>query len=216
MNRKDLTGMKFGRLTVLEYYDTTRHGVRWECRCDCGATTIAYTSSLTTGNTSSCGCFYKERIKTINIKHGMRHTKIYSTWCNIKKRCKDVSSKRSKDYGGRGISVCKEWNNDFISFYKWAMDNGYSDDLTIERINNNGNYEPSNCKWATAKEQNDNKRNNIFVSINGVVVSFRDFLEAFGVKYKTGYNRYYNGHFPIPENKLGNAIATYVADTEKK
>jgi hypothetical protein len=122
----------------------------------------------------------------------------------MRERCSTPSQKGYKYYGGRGISVCKEWD-DYVSFREWAYGHGYNDGLSIDRIDNDGNYEPLNCKWSTRREQNLNKRNNIFVSINNVRVPFDELLAAFNVPYKTGNLRYHRGVFPIPNNKLNNA-----------
>ena len=146
---KDLSGKNFGRLTALyRLHNHHRKGTYWLCACDCGNLTEVYLSNLQNGKTKSCRCLNHE---PTNIKHGKCNTRLYNIYCAMKNRCYNKNYKRYKDYGARGIVVCQEWKDDFMSFYNWAMDNSYRDDLTIDRIDVNGNYEPSNCKWSTAK-----------------------------------------------------------------
>lgn len=169
---RDLTGQRFGFLVVLRLSGKSKHGrLLWLCQCDCGNKTITIGNNLCRGNTRSCGCF--KNISTVKrlLRHGMASIKnrhpLYITWTNMKRRCNPVSGKSFKHYAGRGIKVCKEWE-DFVVFKEWAYKNGYNEDLEIDRIDSNGNYEPSNCRWVTRTQNQRNKRNNCRIAINGI------------------------------------------------
>lgn len=166
----DLTGQRFGRLLVIERTENLNGNARFRCKCDCGNEIFALSTNLKKkhGATKSCGCFIRELTKKRSTTHGMTNTRIFRTWVGMKHRCEDS---KNEHYGARGIKVCDEWTNDFMSFYNWSMENGYNDSLTIERIDVNGNYEPSNCKWATIKEQNSNKTNKRLIEFNGKTLS---------------------------------------------
>ena len=189
----DLTGKKFGKLEVIGVHDTGSRKTYYVCQCDCGNVKVVRADSLISGATKSCGCIKKEQDKTnltANHRHKMSGTRIYETWQDMKRRCYNKQNVRYNRYGGRGIKVCEEWLNNFQSFYDWAIRNGYSDDLTIDRIDNDGNYEPSNCRWSTAKEQCNNRGSNINITIGNATKSLMCWCEIFNVDYKKVYARY--------------------------
>lgn len=153
----DLTGQKFGRLTVIERYGVRDGHAAWMCECECGNRTVVNGRWLRAGRTTSCGCYHKEMLSERSTSHGMTNSRLYRIWHNMKNRCFYSGDKHFSDYGGRGITVCDEWKNSFEAFHDWAMPNGYADNLTIDRVDNDGNYEPSNCRWITMKEQCKNR-----------------------------------------------------------
>ena len=178
---KDLTGQKFGKLTVIKPVGKNQKGnYLWECECACGNTSIVRSSNLLTGDTKSCGCLQREMASKTLKTHGLSGSRIYIIWEHMIARCNNPNDSRYKNYGGRGISVCDEWR-DFLLFNKWAMSNGYNDNLTIDRIDVNGNYEPSNCRWTDKKVQANNKRNNHLVTYENKTLTISQWEEETGI-----------------------------------
>ena len=173
----DLTGQRFGRLLVLNEAERTKNGVKWNCRCDCGRDLIVYSGNLRMGYTKSCGCMAHEKNLLKRKTHGKSNSRLYRIWRGIKSRCSD---KASENYGGRGITVCEEWNKSFEAFCEWSMANGYSENLSIDRINNDGNYEPSNCRWVNNETQANNTRKNRKITINGETHTAREWDKIMG------------------------------------
>lgn len=191
--RSDLIGKKFGRLTVVDFSHTNKHKQSmWKCKCECGKEIIATGIHLSNGHTKSCGCLKKDVLQSRKT-HGMRNTRLYRIWLGMKSRCTIKTTTSFRHYGGRGITICDEWMNDFQSFYDWAMANGYSENLTIDRIDPNGNYEPSNCRWVTTKVQANNKRTNAKILFNGETKTIKEVSEISGINYQTLFSRYKAG-----------------------
>ena len=181
----NLTGLRFGHLTVIEDSGERQHGsIIWLCRCDCGNTTKANSAVLRRGDKKSCGCVRSKG----NLRHGMCHSRIYRIWRNMIRRCEDNNSASYKLYGAKGISVCNEWH-DFNQFYKWAVENGYRNDLTIDRIDNCKDYCPSNCKWSDLYEQANNRSCCIYYEIGGKALTLSRWCREFGIPYQCAYNR---------------------------
>ncbi len=195
--RNDLTGQRFGRLTVLEFVPNGEINSYWKCQCDCGNILITRADALRSGKAKSCGCWNREIAKKTakaKTKHGKRDTRLYRIWAGMKARCYNKNNRGYKHYGGRGIIMCDEWKNDFQVFYDWAMANGYSDNLTIDRIDVNGNYCPENCRWATNETQKKNMRTNIVVEYKGTRMCLTEAAERSGINGQTLFSRYQVGN----------------------
>jgi len=189
------TGERFGRLVVIRRFFGTRRGeARWMCGCDCGMPKIVSGNHLRSGDTKSCGCLRRELTIKRNTTHGMRHSVEYRIYKHLMDRCYRKSDKRFKDYGGRGIAVCKKWHK-FENFYK---DMGpRPEGLTIERIDNNRDYKPSNCRWATWYDQADNRRNNINITIGNETKNLARWCKIRNIPDSTVRNRIKSGMSPI-------------------
>lgn len=204
MNFNDLTGQRFGRISVLYRSDdhldpSGRHHVMWRCRCDCGTERDVNGDSLKRGHTVSCGCYNREQARENHLTHGHTDTHLYGVWCAIKRRCYNEKTHAYKDYGGRGIKMCETWKDDYPSFEKWALVSGYRDvpnlRCTIDRIDVNGDYEPSNCRWVDAKQQANNRRSNRNYTFNGETHNIMEWSKILGINYKSLHNRLYSHTF---------------------
>lgn len=205
----DLVGNTYGLLRVEKRAENAGGRTAWNVVCQCEKKTrFAVTgNSLQRGNTKSCGCTRAISLAKLNKErrtHYQTRTRLYRLWGTIKARCNRETHSSYKNYGGRGIKVCEEWSRSFESFRDWAHDNGYYEDLgksgrnkmTIERIDNNGDYEPSNCRWATNLEQMNNKRDNVYYTINNETKTLTEWSRITGVKSGTIYKRIRNGWLP--------------------
>ena len=190
--RLELTGKIYGRLTVIRFAYVKNKATYWICRCECGNDVIVKGANLNSGNSKSCGCLEVEnRQHFMDVfsdkykKHGMGHSRLSGIWYHMKDRCNNPNNKDYAIYGGRGIRVCDEWNHKdgFVAFYEWSMKNGYNDSLTIDRIDTNGNYEPSNCRWSDETTQANNRRTNKLVTIDGVTKTFAEWCRDCNVDY---------------------------------
>ena len=185
-------GDKYGRLTVKEPSEKDKHGQKWTCRCECGATRDVYESNLTNGNSKSCGCINSERLREMKLRHGGTGTRLYNIWLDMRKRCTNQNSKNYKRYGARGITVCEEWA-EYEAFESWAIENGYNDSKSIDRIDNNEGYEPTNCRWTDEITQANNRRSNRIHEIDGIKKTSAEWCREYGVKPNTFLNRINRG-----------------------
>lgn len=181
----DITGRRFGRLTVIERAGSNKYGAKWKCECDCGNISVVLGAKLRNGHTKSCGCLVVEHIENVNKTYGMSDSRIHYIWGNMKGRCYNENDQAYDRYGGRGITVCDEWREDFTAFVDWAFANGYADNLTLDRRDNDGNYCPENCRWATYKTQANNRRNSRPLTFNGETKSLSEWCEEYGKKRDT-------------------------------
>lgn len=194
----DLTNNKFGRLLVIEKAPNRIMGNgdsrrAWLCMCECGNKVVATTLDLRKGDVKSCGCLKQELDAKRRTIHGEHGTHLHNVWCAMRRRCRNENSKDYIHYGGRGIKVCSEWDKDFTCFKNWALSNGYSEELTIDRINVDGNYEPNNCRWTSMKAQSNNRSNSRFVTYNGETHTIQEWSEILNIPYNTLYMRLKNG-----------------------
>lgn len=199
-------GTRFGRLVVTAIASPANRRSRSECRCDCGNVIVKTNSALRHG-VKSCGCL----LRNAHMKHGGscrgRRERLWNIFNGIKERCESQKSAIYKYYGGRGISICREWRDDYAKFREWATQNGYKDGLTIDRIDPNGNYEPANCRWITRREQCLNKRNTLRIEINGKRKLVTEWCREFGTPEKLARSR-------ISEGKMG--IEIFIPPYRKK
>ena len=183
MNRLDLTNKEYGRLIVLSLAYTKNGRTFWNCKCSCGNEKIILGKDLQNGHIRSCGCLRVETSRNRMTTHGATDSRLYNIWTSMKARC-ETSKKQKfiKDYQNRGINICAEWH-DFSVFQKWALENGYKDDLSIDRIDNNKGYYPENCRWADNFTQANNKRNNHWLTYNNKTQTIAQWSKELSIKY---------------------------------
>lgn len=191
MRNVDITGRHFGRLLAIQKSFIKNKDQYWECRCSCGNTTFVKKGHLTSGRIKSCGCLLKEN--NTGYKHGLSHSKILRIFQGMLNRCYNKKEKAYKNYGARGITICKEWLNNRLNFYYWAISNGYKDGLTIERIDNNKGYSPDNCKWDTYKQQARNTRRNLIITYKEKSLCLATWCEKLGLDYRLTEGRLRRG-----------------------
>ncbi len=182
----DLSGRRFGMCVVIrkDGYSPNGKMIKWLCLCDCRKEFRAYGFRLTKGITTNCGCNNAEIFKNTHKTHGECNTLLYTCWKNMRQRCNNTNRPQYKDWGGRGINVCKEWN-DYIVFRDWALTNGYDNQLMLNRIDNHGNYEPDNCNWVTRIEQNNNRRMCRMVNYQDKLITVSELSRLIGINYQT-------------------------------
>lgn len=196
---KDLTDKRFDKLVAVECVGRTNNGnAKWLCKCDCGGEKIVASWGLRSDKTHSCGCIKREQNTQQFTTHGRKPYQLYQLWAGIKNRCYNKRAAKYPQYGGRGIAVCAEWKDSFEPFRDWALSNGYSKDLTIERKDVNGNYCPENCCFATQKTQQNNRRNNRRITFNGETNTMAQWADITGISYSAIQHRLDRG-WPIEE-----------------
>ena len=188
---ENLTGLTFERLTVLSPRGKDKYGHKlFLCKCSCGTEKVINGYSLINKKTRSCGCLNREVLhqkgeNAIRTTHGLCGTRLHRIWKRMKTRCYNKNSSDYILYGSRGIKICDQWKKSFPEFAKWSFENGYKDNLTIDRINPNGDYSPENCRWATAKEQANNRRSNRFITIGYETKTIAEWVEYSGISKST-------------------------------
>lgn len=182
----DLTGKRYGMLTVIGFAGTKNNNCMWNCKCDCGQFKTVSTNKLSMGKTSSCGC------KKIKVNREST-SDLYQHWYAMLNRCRPENTNTKKDYFDRGITVCDDWKLDggFWAFKEWSLKNGYKEGLTLDRINNDCGYSPNNCRWTTQKEQQNNKTNNHYITYKGVTKTMKQWSESTGIGYSKLRHRIY-------------------------
>lgn len=204
MKKIDLTGQKFGRLTAVEPAPRQGNRSMWKCICECGNAVTASVGDLRSGHSRSCGCLASEILTERNLTHGQtrrnpgkrRIPRIYNIWAGMKQRCTNPNVQRYPRYGGRGIRVCPEWADSFEAFQAWAMAAGYDDTKEIDRIDNDGDYTPENCRWVPHEAQQGNKENTVRITHAGQTHTLSEWAAITGLKSKTIWQRLQRGKTP--------------------
>lgn len=208
MSVKNLAGLKFGKLTVESVAESRNGHLYWLCICECGGSKIVRGSHLLSGNVRSCGCIVARKT------HGGTGTRLWNIWIQMRQRCSYQNAPNYHRYGGRGIAVCEEWENSFEAFRNWALANGYRDDLTIDRKDNDGHYCPENCRWTTRKVQSNNTKRNRVLTLNGEEHTLSEWAEALSINPGTLSSRVNRQHWsdekalstPIDEAKRNRKV----------
>lgn len=205
MKISECIGQQFGYWTILredtEREEKDNRKIKYcICRCKCGTVKSVNFNNVTRGLSKSCGCYKQETTRSRSRKHGKTGTRLYQTWINMRRRCYEKTNKRYKNYGGRGITVCDEWQGEkgFVKFSEWAMRTGYDETAkygtcTLDRIDYNGNYCPENCRWVTIQEQNVNRTNNVYVTYAGITMTLKEWADYFEEDQSLFHGRYENG-----------------------
>lgn len=203
MRKVDYVGEKFGRLTVVSRLDnyispSGTKSSRWKCVCECGQYVQVLGKHLATGDTVSCGCYRNERRKEVKTTHGGSKDRLYRVWLNMIARCYNPQETGYSNYGGRGITLCSEWKNDYSVFRDWALNHGYDPNAargesTIDRIDVDGNYAPDNCRFTSMREQTNNRRNNRILTYQGEQDSIANWIKRLSLNRAVVYKRIYNG-----------------------
>lgn len=193
----DLSGQRFGKLTAIQCVGRTeaRQAI-WRCKCDCGNEKDVRASCLRNGDARSCGCLQRMVSKEVNTKHGEAHSRLHHIWSSMKGRCHNPKSHAFEHYGARGIIVCDEWQ-EYTNFRDWAIANGYTEGLSLDRIDNDKGYSPDNCRWTTMKEQSNNRRSNHVITFEGETHTLEEWAKIKGLKYGTLSSRINRYHWSI-------------------
>lgn len=179
VKRIDMVGYEFSGCNVIHQAYKKNGKTYWECLCTCGNKFIAEGSNIRQGHTKSCGCLRSRYAK--RKSHGQINTKLYSKWNSMKTRCNNPNHDSFINYGNKGIEVCEEWNNSFEKFYDWSIDSGYSEGLSLDRVDNSKGYYPENCRWVEFKEQGRNKTNNRLLTYKGKTLCLSEWAETMGL-----------------------------------
>ena len=181
----DIMGMRFGKAVVCEDAGRNKRKEKlWICQCDCGNKFTATSYHLRSGHTKSCGCLQREKSALVHTTHGKSHTRLWGIWIGMRSRCNLETHFNYALYGGRGIKVCDEWNDNFENFYKWAINNGYTDNLTLDRIDNDKGYSPDNCYWADNITQGNNRRNNHYITYNNETKTIGEWAKIYTMNHQ--------------------------------
>lgn len=197
MKKINLVGNKYGRLLVIERAESLNGRTRWRCKCDCGNECIVHSSSLKSGNTTSCGCYKRENAKKLYSTVRQNDKRLYGVWNGIKQRCFNKNSKSYRNYGGRGIKMDREWANNYEAFYNWAIQAGYHSGLEIDRIDNDGDYCKDNCRFVSRDVQASNKRNVKLYTIGKTTQSLPEWCRQYNIDYYLVRQRVFKLGWPL-------------------